>query len=255
MRKFIFLLLLLGSRPAFAIPTDSYLGAQLSYYSTNNLWTNSGTHLPAHNEFMSHDAEAYGGFDFNLESCIWAQAGYSSVKQQVNPDRTGLDDFNLGVYRALYQDNDSSYGFGLQMNVPGGEPRPALRYGAWMGEFYVNYQNYIKCAHYSIDLGYRVYSKNVSDAIRAAFRLDWTFTRRIQITAQGDLDYALFNGKRRFYDNRIAFNPNTRLLKAKILGVYQLTKTIYLNAGYFKHVWGQNVGSGAGVFGGAFWNY
>lgn len=255
MQIFILCLALILRLYLHAIPTDSYVGGQYAYYSANNLWTHSGANLPAHNEFMQHDCKGYGGFDFNLESCIWAQGGFASVRQQVNPDRQGFEDFNLGYYRAVVQTPDSSYGYGLQANIPGGEPRAALRYGAWAGEFYVNYQNYIRCAHYSFDLGYRVYSKNVSDAIRAAFRVDWPFTRRIQLTAQGDLDFALFNGKKKFYDNRMAFNPNTRLFKAKVLGVYQITNMFYINAGYFKHVWGQNVGSGGGVFGGAFWNY
>lgn len=255
MRIFILCLTALLQLPLEAIPTDSYLGCQYLYYATNNLWTNHGSNIPAHNEFMRHDTKAYGGFDMNTRSCIWAQGGFDSVNQQINPNRTGFEDFNLGVYRAFFDDQISSYGCGLQMDIPGGEPRAALRYGAWAGEFYVNYQNHINCAHYSFDLGYRVYTKHVSDAIRAAFRVDWPFSRRLQLTAQGDLDFALFNGKRNFYDNRMAFNPNTRLFKAKVIGVYQITKMFYLNAGYFKHIWGQNVGTGGGVFGGAFWNY
>ena len=255
MRSLLLTFLVAMKTSLLAIPTDSYVGGQYLYYATNNLWTSHGTNLPAHNEFMRHDAKLYGGCDINLQSCVWAQGGFDSVRQQVNPNRTGFEDFNLGAYRAFYDNQTTSYGCGLQMDIPGGEPRAALRYGAWMGEFYVNYQSFFKSAHYSFDLGYRVYSKHVSDGLRAAIRVDWPFTHRIQLTAQGDLDFAFFNGKKNFYDNKMAFNPNTRLFKAKVIGVYRLTKMFYLNAGYFKHIWGQNVGTGGGVFGGAFWNY
>lgn len=255
MKSFLAFLFSVISLPLLSLPTDMYIGGQYAYYSTNNLWNNHGTLLPAHNEFMRHDAKVYGGLDFSLTSCGWVQGGFDSVRQEVNPDRHGFEDSNIGFYKVLKQACQHSYGWGLQVNVPGGDPRPALRYGAWMGELYLSFEKQLKNLHYTFDLGYQVYTRGVSDSIRGAFRIDWPFTRRIQLTAQGDLYYSLFNGKRHFHDNRIAYNPNTRLLKGKILAVYRVTNTIYLNAGYFKHVWGQNVGSGAGVFGGAFWNY
>ena len=65
----------------------------------------------------------------------------------------------------------------------------------------------------------------------------------------------MYNGKKQAFDNKTALNPNARLLKAKILGVYRIAPSIYLNLGYFKYLWGQNTGSGGGLFGGALWNY
>ncbi len=248
-------LCLLIQVPLLAIPDDTYLGGQYSYYFTNNLWTHSGHNLPAYNEFMRHDAKVYAGFDITPSSCVWLQGGFDSVRQQVNPDRHGFEDANFGLFYSLNRAESSSYGCGIQLFAPGGAQKPALRYGAWAGEFYVSYENRIRCAHYTVDLGYRIYNGAPSDVLRAAFRVDWPFTSRVQLTAQGDFDFAVNNGKKRFNDNRMAFNPNTRLFKAKVLGVYQLTKMFYLNAGYFKYIWGQNIGSGGGVFGGAFWNY
>jgi hypothetical protein len=232
-----------------------YVGGQYSYYSTNNLWNRQGVNLPAHNEFMSHAGKIYGGLDFSLNSCGWVQGGFNSIRQQVNPDRRGFEDSNIGFYHVLKQNQIQSYGCGLQVDIPGGEPRPALRYGAWAGELFFSFQKRFSKVNCTIDLGYRIYSGRVSDALRAAFRFDWPFTKRIQLTAQGDLFYSVFNGKQSFCDNRMAFNPNTRLFKAKVLGVYRITKMFYINAGYFKYIWGQNVGTGGGVFGGAFWNY
>lgn len=255
MRIFKILALCIAPVYLLSIPADMYVGAQYSYYSTNNMWTNGGSNVPAHNKFTRHDLKGYGGFDLSRKSCVWVQGGYDAIRQQINPDRQGLEDVNVGFYRVANQQCERNYGWGLQLFIPGGEPRSGLRYGAWAGEFYLSYQNRIKSANCCIDLGYRTYSKIVSDAVRAAFRVDWPFTRRIQMTAQGDFYYALFNGRRRVYDNKMAFNPNTRLLQAKVLAVYQLNRVIYLNLGCFKYLWGQNVGSGGGVFGGAFWNY
>lgn len=254
-RLIYFFLALLIQVQLAAIPADSYLGGQYSYYFTNNLWTKDGHNQPAYNEFMRHDSKVYGGFDISPSTCVWGQGGFDSIRQQVNPDRHGIEDSNLGLYHTFGQKGGSSCGGGLQLFVPGGEYRPALRYGTWAAELFFSLENRFRAIHYTLDVGYRIYEGTPSDMFRVAIRFDWPLSKRIQLTAQGDCDLAVNNGKKHFCDNKTAFNPNTRLFKAKILGVYQLSQTIYLNMGYFKYIWGQNTGSGAGVFGGVFWNY
>ena len=116
----------------------------------------------------------------------------------------------------------------------------------------VFYANDISCSwgylEYILGAGYRVYSGFPSDQIRAYLDLFYNYgSRKWYLWLQGKLEYGVFNGKRKEHFNQILFNPNYRLFKGAIRFVGFVTPSLYIEGGYFQHLWGENVGTGGGA--------
>lgn len=99
-------------------------------------------------------------------------------------------------------------------------------------------------------IGYRKYEGFPSDQLRAQAMVNFFLFSRLQITGSSHLEYGLFNGSSRTDESLFLLNPNYRLLRSQIDVVLCLYKGASIFVGYHRHLWGRNVGTEGGMYGG-----
>lgn len=126
-------------------------------------------------------------------------------------------------------------------------------------EFDLLYSNYFHVSRvkgwYDLRLGYRTYTGFPSDQLRTSAAVGWLLGTYCQLIASTELDYGFFNGRASRSRNNLAFNANYRLLKGQVECAFRLMRCLSGSIGAFRHLWGRNVGTGGGFFGGVWLDF
>lgn len=181
--------------------------------------------------------------------------GYSTANESINAKAKSLEDLELGWKWLLCNGKTSAFTSQFTVIIPTGKERCSIRYGKLGGEWDLLYSNIFNFLQhfgwYDLLLGYRFYHDGPSDQIRASIALGYDIKPYASVIAMTKLDYGVLNGRKNFHRNNITLDPNYRLLEMQIECVVDLSPNASLTFGFFKHVWGENVGTGGGFFGGA----
>lgn len=222
-----------------------------SHYDTDHFWNKHGKKLPTHNHFRRQAYTLYAEYALRCEDSFTFDGGYDVIRESLNGPTLGLEDFELGWKHMVYSTDTAALTTQITALIPGGVKRSSLRYGQWGIQAELLYSDQYGDGWYDLGLGYRYYQGFPSDQIVADAAVGYDFSRCLQFIAALQLEYGLFNGQARKNFNNIVFNPNYRLLNGQIECDYRLMRHVTLVAGGFTHLWGNNVGSGGGFFGGA----
>lgn len=222
-----------------------------SHYETDHFWNKHGKQLPSHNHFRRQAYTLYAEYAIRCEDSITFDGGYDVIRECMNGPTLGLEDFELGWKHMIYSTDTAALTTQIIALVPGGVKRSSLRYGRPGFQAGLLYSDQYSFGWYDFGLGYRYYQGFPSDQIVGDAALGVDISSCLQFIAALQLEYGLFNGQSRKNFNNIVFNPNYRLLNGQIECDYRLMQHVTLVAGGFKHLWGNNVGSGGGFFGGA----
>ncbi len=234
----------------------SFLSAQFWTYNTRSYWDRDGKKRNAHNHFVKRQINTYYEYGLTKDITFVSKALYDWIWQTVDPRKTtGFEDPEVGLRKLLWKNERRLISVeGTLIYPSGGANKPVLRYGVfgfqgtllYAGNFKINKKD----GFYAAELGYRWYRGYPSDQIRANAAVGYDFTKRIQVIVAYFLEYGVFNGHAIMNSDVIVNDPNYRLLKGTITGVYRLSQKTSLTFGYYRHVWGQNVGTGQGFYGG-----
>lgn len=231
-----------------------FFSGAYSTYHTNHFWNKNGHKLPSHNNYQEQSAHIYAEYGLTDLDTVGIKGIYSRIEESVNGRTFGFGDFEANWKHLLCKSDTDSVAFQVIFIIPSETTYvPNLRYGEWGGQFSFLYlKNFQVCQRegwFETRIGYRVYHGFPSDQARADINLGYQFFSRFEVIASGCLDYGVFNGHHHVNHNVILYNPNYRLLKAEIQGIYTLSNFASISFGYFEHLWGNNVGAGGGLIG------
>lgn len=225
-------------------------------WDTDEFWNKSGKKRSAANDFEKKEAKAL--LEFGLTRCdtLSVRSSWARFDESINGRTFGFTDLEIGWKRTLYQKDHHLISGQIVILIPfESDYEPPLRYGRNGAEFNLLYSSgFTFCDHfgyYDGCLGYRWYKGFPSDQIRANFALGYFVCPWLKLVAESKLEYGIFNGDDRPDASLIYLNPNYRLLRIDVLA--ELCPCSFSSAyvGYFRHVWGRNVGTGGGFVGGA----
>lgn len=221
-------------------------------YNTHHIWNKNGKKISIFNDFKFHECQIYSDVYLSSIDCLSFNGSYIHIEEELNGVSRGFSDSELSWTHFIYIDENKSFSGRMTAIIPSGSQIYNLRYGEWGGQLDFLYSCYrqVFCQRVFFDsiLGYRIYKGFPSDQIRAYFSAGSYIIPKLYLEASVDLQYGVFNGRSKFNYPLVLLNPNYRLLQGDIRAVYHFHKNVYLSAGVFQHLWGQNVGTGTGYF-------
>jgi hypothetical protein len=231
-----------------------FISGAYSTYHTNHFWNKNGHKLSTYNNYHEESVHAYIEYGITDLDTVGIKSIYSRIEESVNGRTFGFGDFEANWRHLLYESEQDSFAFQAHLIIPSETTYvPNLRYGEWGGQFSLLYlRNFLVCDRagwIESRVGYRVYHGFPSDQARADINLGYQLFSKFEVIASACLDYGVFNGKHHQNQSIILYNPNYRLLKAEIQGLYTINNHVSLSFGYFEHFWGNNVGAGGGLIG------
>lgn len=235
---------------------------ETTYWShcTDEFWNASGKKRDAFNDFEKDAIIFYAEFGITNCDTISAKSAWVRIEESINGRGFGVEDAEIGWKHSFGKVCNHYLSAELVGIIPTEtEHKPGLRYGQYGGEANLlltrGFTWWDRCGSYDVRLGYRAYEGYPSDQIRSDFILNYFVFPRLKISASGQLEYGLFNGSSRTDESLFLLNPNYRLFRGQIQALLCLYKGISGFVGYQRHLWGRNVGTGGGVYGGAQWQF
>lgn len=225
-----------------------------SDYSTDHFWNKHGKKLPTFNHFFRKDCHLYAECALNFCNSLFIHGGYAVIDESLNGHCRGVEDIEMGWKWLIHSGQTSALTSQLMAIIPAGRKKSSIRYGEGGAEFSLLYSDqFFLCQRsgwYDLALGYRHYTGFPSDQIRSNVALGYNVIPRLHLIVTSDLIYGLWNGNSHCNFNNVTLNPNFRLLKGHIECVVNLCSHISISFGAYRHLWGRNVGTGGGWFGG-----
>ena len=250
---FITLILCLASPLSSAQIGNISFQTDYLYFSTHHFWNKSGKKRLAHNHFSLREGNAWAMYSTD-DDLLAIYGAWDEIRESLNGNTYGLADFEVSWTHKIYESEIGDFYAQLVGIIPSGKKKDSLRYGeigVEGGLLYLVPFDFL-CGHHSAftRLGYRFYQGDPSDQVRAESGIELNLPGGLLAKASGSLEYGLFNAHKSQHPNEIFYNPNYRLFKIDLQLQARLNKYLLLNGGAFRHVWGKNIGTGTGVFGG-----
>lgn len=221
-------------------------------YRTHHIWNKHGKKISTFNDFKFRECQIYLDTYLSSRDCLALSGSYIHIEDELNGTSRGFSDSELTWTHFIYMNESKSFSTQMTAIIPSGSQIYNLRYGEWGGQvdflYSCFYPIYNQPVFFDSILGYRIYRGFPSDQIRGYFSAGTYILQKFYVEASLDLQYGVFNGRSKFNYPLFLLSPNYRLLQGDIRAVYHLHKNVYLSAGVFQHLWGQNVGTGTGYF-------
>lgn len=247
-------LLLLGNSHAWQSFEEASFNLHFKSYDTRHFWNKSGKLKPSHNHFKMWEIDLCVEVSPTPCDILAAYGRFDRIEETMDGNTTGFGDPELIWAHRLWHSDCSGVWSRMVMIIPFGKEKSSLRYGRFGFEGDLYYACSCKVFDYPIGtlagLGYRWYQGYPSDQVRGYLDVTGHIISNVYWLGRAKLDYGVFNGRRKEDYNQILYNPNYRLLKLQFSIVGFLKSCIYVDAGYYQHVWGKNVGNGGGFIGG-----
>ena len=228
-------------------PWEAQIELTYKQYETEHFWNKTGSRRSAHNDFIKREVEIYGELGITPCDTLTAKASWARAQERLNGRTFGFSDIELGWRRFLWSYASRTFAARALAIIPVETTYiPAIRYGRFGGELDL----LMNWCCYDFLVGYRYYDGFPSDQIRAEACMRWEISSRITFVGEANIEWGLFNGDSRPDASLFLFQPNYRLFKVKAEAQFKLCQYISTNVGYFQHVWGENIGTGGGFYGG-----
>jgi|GEM_PF-1930482 len=221
-------------------------------FRTDHVWNKNGKKISTYSDFKFREYQIYLDTYFSENDCLGLNSSYIQIEEELNGNSRGFSDSELTWTHFFYNDGPHRVATQVAAIIPSGAQIYNLRYGEFGGQFDILYSCYHKfydqCLFFDSIIGYRMYKGFPSDQIRGYLSAGTYLFSNFYLEASLNLQYGVFNGKSKFNYPLFLLNPNYRLLQGDIRAVYHIHENVYLSAGIFNHLWGQNVGTGTGYF-------
>ncbi len=237
-----------------------FIATGVTTYQTATYWNNQGVRTPANNFFQKQEFEVYIEHGLSDKTTITAKGWGAHIKETTVQHQSGFEDSELALIHEVFKGEKSVVSLRLLGIIPSGNhSKPDLRYAEFGGELDIQYGRNFKInsknSFLDYSIGYRVYKSYPSDQIRSQITIGVELIDRFQILASSYLEYGVYNGWQTTGGNAILTNPNYRLIKCELLARFAFTKKVSVYGGYYKDVWGRNVGTNGGVRAGLWIEY
>ncbi len=235
---------------------SGYASATYWTYESSTFWNSNGKEKDAYNEFEQQAVWLF--LQYGLTNCdtLSIEGGWARIEESLDGKAFGFEDVEIGwkhCFGTKWYHTISAQVIGIIPSET--EFKPGLRYGQFGGEIDLMASKGIHLlgcrGSYDLNLGYRFYEGFPSDQIRAYYGINLFPCSRLMLTGCLQLEYGLFNGDSRKDTSFFLLNPNYRLLRGQLEAQLYLIKGVSLTLGYQQHLWGRNIGTNGGVYGGA----
>lgn len=223
-------------------------------YSTHSFWDRNGKKHRDYNEFHRYEGEVY--IEYGLTNCdtLSIKSAYDAINEKMDGNQYGFTDIELGWKRSAGSWGNNVFAFQTTVIVPSEHGyQPAVRYGQFGVEGKLHQScRFSLCGMPSMvfsGIGYRWYQGYPSDQVRQDFTFVVQPHDRFSLSASSYLDYGLFNGRSRLDQSLIWMNPNYRLWKVEAGVCGRVFDRTWVSLTYFRHLWGENVGTNGGFIG------
>ncbi|MGA8164172.1 MAG: hypothetical protein WB791_03990 [Waddliaceae bacterium] len=225
-------------------------------YRSDDFWNAQGKRCEAFNDFKKYAYRLYSEYGITSKDALTARGGWAKVDESMNGREFGFEDIEISWKHRLRKTDSYVMTTELVGIIPAKKGyRPGLRYGQWGGEVNLlatsGFSLWDRQGSYDLRLGYRIYEGFPSDQLRADANIHFLPLPRLKVSASGQLEYGVWNGKSRIDQSLFLLNPNYRLLKGKIEVEYCINRFCSIYAGYYRHLWGRNIGTRGGGYAGA----
>jgi hypothetical protein len=234
----------------------AYLCGTYWTYSSDEFWNVNGKRREAYNEFEQCEYNLYAEYGVNNRNTVSLNGAWARINESVNGRAFGFEELELGWKHFLGTKWSHSIAAELVAILPvETDYKPGLRYGQYGGEFNMLLTKAFdlckRRGSYDLRLGYRSYCGFPSDQIRADAIVNITPFSRVILSASGHLEYGVFNGSAKEDESFFLLNPNYRLFRGQLQATIHVYRGASVFAGYQRHLWGRNVGTQGGCYGGA----
>lgn len=233
----------------------AYVSLTYWNYESDHFWNSNGDKRDAFNEFEKDAISLYAQYGLTRCDTLLLEGGWARVEESLDGKAFGFEDVEIG-WKHFF---GTKWGHLISAQIIGIIPseteyKPGLRYGEFGAEVDLLASRGLRLlgcrGSYDINLGYRYYNGFPSDQVRAYYGINLFPINRLLLTAALDLEYGVFNGKSKRNTSFFLYNPNYRLLKGLVEAELCVCKGASLILGYRQHLWGRNVGTGGGGYGG-----
>lgn len=236
---------------------QAFVAYEYFTYKTAQYYSIGGTITPSNNLFDKKENNLYMEYGLTETNTLSAKFLWANIYQTVEGKTVGFEDMEFGWRHQVKKTGDHVFSLQFTGIIPGGPPdKPVLRYAKYAGQLDFMYGRSFKIHdHYGFfntEIGYRVYQGYPSDQVRGIVSAGFNITQKLQLLSALYLEYGIWNGTPiNFADNfNVLQNPNYRLLKWDITARWRICKKYSLVFGWYRDIWGRNVGSNGGVHGG-----
>ena len=228
-------------------------------YDTDHFWNKDGDRKKAFNSLNQKQVNAYVEFGITDYDTIGIYGNYTQNIEEMNGNKRGIGDFEL-CWKHLFWSREGHYiSSRVLVIVPTGPKKTTIRYGEAGVEFDIHYQRDLcilnRSAWFEVMGGYRAYSGFPSDQIRGHAVFGYQPFSNFTFIGELQLDYGVYNGENTFHGPILYLAPQYRLLTGQVQCVYNILECLSIFAGYSQNLWGENIGTGGGWFGGISLDY
>lgn len=233
-----------------------YAAGIYTSYDSDEFWNREGKKRDAHNDFEKSAYTLYAEYGLTTKDTLLIKGGWARIEESINGRTFGFEDLEIGWRHYL----GSKCGHLLSIEVDAIVPvddgfKPGLRYGKSGGEINLLATKTFDVRNwrgtYDLRLGYLGYLGFPSDQLLADAVLNLNLFSKLTFTLGGFLEWGLFNGSSHENSSHFFYNPNYRLFVGQAQATFNFCKGASLFVGYNRHIWGENVGTGGSIFGGA----
>ncbi len=222
-------------------------------YDTHHFWNKHGDKKYSFNHFRKLEIDLYLELSTSTCGIFSAEGSFSSIYDRLDGNTHGFGDVQANWTFKPFAHHFENLWLNFTTLIPSGNEKDSLRYGRWAFECDLHYSN-VKCIRniplwFDIGLGYRGYKGFPSDQIRAIINTAIALSSRVYLFCVGNIEWGVFNGKRKEHFNQILYNPNYRLIKIEAGLVGYIKDWISINVAYYHPIWGANIGTGGGFIG------
>lgn len=225
---------------------------EYSTYKTDHFWNKHGKKKAAHNDLKQKDFHLFIEYGLNNKNTIGLYTNFVRNREYLHWTLEGFGDTEICWKRYWINWKQWEISSRLLGIIPSGEKKTSVRYGRFGAELDLHVQRNFLLAKRSgwceFLAGYRYYNGFASDQIKFTAIAGYQLFSRLRLVGSTYLNYGLFNRHERFKGPILTLSPSYRLLKMKFHLVFTVTKHSEVFVGYTQHVWGQNIGTGNGIY-------
>lgn len=232
--------------------------SEYTFCSTNHFWNRRGRKMAAYNQVEHQAVDLFAEYGLTTCDTIGIYASYAQNQEEMNRSPRGISDFDL-VWKHLFTKFECwDLSFQCITVIPAGESLTTIRYGEWGLETDLHAQRnfflFGNCGWIELLMGYRFYQNNPSDRLISQFVVGQYMTPDLTLVGECLLDYC-FKIHKHHSEGPLLFLPlDYRLLKLQAQIIWKATCSINLFLGGSLNLWGQNIGTGAALIGGVWFD-
>lgn len=220
------------------------LSVMYYFYTSNTYYDNSGNKYKTP-RFYKHELNLYLEYGLKNDLMFTFQTALDYLKQS-GDSSTGISDFEIGLQKKIYHQNNNVVSVKGSLIVPGlynANEKPYISLGKFGAEISLLTGMYMNKFYIDNQIGFRRYQNDIN-FLKDSLMIGIKPTEKFEYIALFDFWYGL-NGKP---EGRFTINPKQRFLQMYNIFRYKYTNDLSFVGGFSVNLYSRNTGSGNHIF-------